>query len=131
MRAAFLPLSRTEQAFHKVILRRRLAVFRAAVFFHDLEYLIPEPNRMVHVVDADVDKRGRNRLPRGGVLGEETNAVGHFLALHPTSGTHSVSETGSRNPHKTHETPPPNCSAAGFTYVLKKPESLISSGFRA
>ena len=39
--------------------------------------------------------------------------------------------TGSRNPHKTHKTPPQNCSAAGFTYALKQPKSLISSGFRA
>ena len=30
-----------------------------------------------------------------------------------------------------HETPPQNCSAAGFAYVLKQPKSLISSGFRA
>ena len=37
----------------------------------------------------------------------------------------------SHNPHKTHETPPQNCSAAGFAYVLKQPKSLISSGFRA
>ena len=96
-----------------------------------MEDLILEPNRLVHVVDADVDKRRRDRLSRGGVLGEENNAVGHFLALHPTGGTHSVSETGSRNPPKAHETPPQNCSAAGFAYVLKKPESLISSGFRA
>ena len=39
--------------------------------------------------------------------------------------------TGNRNPHKTHKTPPQNCSAAGFTYALKQPKSLISSGFRA
>ena len=39
--------------------------------------------------------------------------------------------TGSRNPHKTHKTPPQNCSAAGFTYALKQPKSLIPSGFRA
>ena len=32
---------------------------------------------------------------------------------------------------KKHETPPQNCSAAGFAYVLKQPKSLISSGFRA
>ena len=28
-------------------------------------------------------------------------------------------------------TPPQNCSAAGFAYVLKQPKTLISSGFRA
>ena len=39
--------------------------------------------------------------------------------------------TGSRNPHKTHKTPPQNRSAAGFTYVLKRSKSLIPSGFRA
>ena len=39
--------------------------------------------------------------------------------------------TKSRNPHKTHEPPPQNCSAAGGTHVLKQPESLVSSGFRA
>ena len=39
--------------------------------------------------------------------------------------------TESRNPRKKHETPPQNCSAAGFTYVLKHLKSLISSGFRA
>ena len=39
--------------------------------------------------------------------------------------------TGSCNPHKTHKPPLQNCSAAGFTYVLKQPKSLISSGFRA
>ena len=39
--------------------------------------------------------------------------------------------TESRNLHKTCETPPQNCSAAGFAYVLKQPKSLISSGFRA
>lgn len=75
----------------KVILRCRLAVFRAAVFFHDLEDLIPEPNRLVHVVDADAYKWRRDRLSCSGVLGEKTHAVGHFLALHPTGGTHGVS----------------------------------------
>lgn len=34
-------------------------------------------------------------------------------------------------PRKKHETPPQNCSAAGFAYVLKQPKILISSGFRA
>ena len=79
-----------ENSTDRVILRRRFAVFRAAVFFHDLEDLIPEPNRLVHVVDADVDKRGRNRLSRGGVLGEETHAVRHFLALHPPGRTYGI-----------------------------------------
>lgn len=36
-----------------------------------------------------------------------------------------------RNPRKKHETPPQNCSAAGFAYVLKQPKSLVLSGFRA
>ena len=36
-----------------------------------------------------------------------------------------------RKPSKTHKTPLQNCSAAGFTYALKQPKSLISSGFRA
>ena len=39
--------------------------------------------------------------------------------------------TERHNPRKKHETPPQNCSAAGFAYVLKQPKSLISSGFRA
>ena len=39
--------------------------------------------------------------------------------------------TESRNPRKKHETPTHNCSAAGFTYALKQPKSLISSNFRA
>ena len=39
-----------------------LAVIGAAVFLHDLEDLVPEPHRRVHVVDADVDERGRDRL---------------------------------------------------------------------
>ena len=38
--------------------------------------------------------------------------------------------TESYNPPKTHKTPPQNCSAAGFAYVLKRSKSLISSGFR-
>ena len=38
---------------------------------------------------------------------------------------------GSHYPPKTHKTPPQNCSAAGFTYVLKRSKSLIPSGFRA
>ena len=37
----------------KVVLR----IFRAAVSFRNLEHLIPEPSRLFHVVDADVDKR--------------------------------------------------------------------------
>ena len=40
-------------------------------------------------------------------------------------------DTESYNLPKTHKTPPQNCSAAGFAYVLKQPKSLISSGFRA
>ena len=39
--------------------------------------------------------------------------------------------TESRNPRKKHKTPLQNCSAAGFTYALKQPKSLILSGFRA
>ena len=39
--------------------------------------------------------------------------------------------TEGHNPRKKHETPPQNCSAAGFAYVLKQLKSLISSGFRA
>ena len=38
--------------------------------------------------------------------------------------------TESRNHHKTQEAPPQNCSAPGLTYVPKKPECLISSGFQ-
>ena len=38
---------------------------------------------------------------------------------------------GSHYPPKTHKTPPQNRSAAGFTYVLKQPKSLISTGFWA
>ena len=34
-------------------------------------------------------------------------------------------------PRKKTRTPPQNCSAAGFAYVLKQPKILISSGFRA
>lgn len=41
------------------------------------------------------------------------------------------SRAESCNPHKTHESPLQNCSAAGFTYALKQPKRLISSGFRA
>ena len=39
--------------------------------------------------------------------------------------------TESYNPPKTLKTPPQNCSVAGFTYALKQPKSLISSGFWA
>ena len=39
--------------------------------------------------------------------------------------------TERHNPRKKTRTPPQNCSAAGFAYVLKQPKSLISSGFRA
>ena len=54
----------------------------------------------------------------------------------PSSSTitrlfNDYSGTKRLNPRKKHETPPHNCSAAGFTYVLKQPKSLISSGFRA
>ena len=58
----------TEQAFHQAILRSCFAVFRAAVFFDDLEYFIPQPHGLIHVVDTDVDERGRYRLLRGGML---------------------------------------------------------------
>ena len=34
-------------------------------------------------------------------------------------------------PNKTRKTPPQNCSAAGFDYVLKQPKRLISNCFRA
>ena len=39
--------------------------------------------------------------------------------------------TERHNPRKKTRTPPQNCSAAGFAYVLKQPKILISSGFRA
>ena len=39
--------------------------------------------------------------------------------------------TERHKPRKKHETPPQNCSAAGFAYAPEQPISLISSGFRA
>ena len=55
-----------------------------------MEDLIPEPNRLIHVIDADVNKRRRDRLSCSGVLGEETHTVGYFLTLHPAGGTYGV-----------------------------------------
>lgn len=52
----------TEQALHQIVLGRNLPVICAAVFLHDLENLIPEPHRLVHVVDADIDERRWDRL---------------------------------------------------------------------
>ena len=66
------PLPCPEQSLHQIILGRHLPVIGAAVFLHNLEDLVPEPHRLVHVVDADVDKRGRNRaFLRGRMLGKE------------------------------------------------------------
>src|SRR5699024_1548594 len=84
------PLPCPEQPLHQIILGRYLPVIGAAVFLHDLEDLVPEPHRLVHVVDADINKRRRNRLLRGGMLGEETHAVGHLLALNPAGAAHGV-----------------------------------------
>ena len=61
------PLPCPEQTLHQIILGRDLPVIRAAVFFHDLEDLVPEPHRLVHVINADVDERGRDRLLGGRV----------------------------------------------------------------
>src|SRR5699024_10897262 len=84
------PLPCPEQTLHQIILGRYLPVIGAAVFLHDLEDLVPEPHRLVHVVDADIDERGRNRLLGGRVLGEKAHAVGHLLALNPAGTAHGV-----------------------------------------
>ena len=79
-----------EQTLHQIILGRNLPVIGAAVFLHDLEDLVPEPHRLVHVVDTDIDERGRDRLLGSWVLGEESHAVGHLLALNPAGAAHGV-----------------------------------------
>nr|DAU09903.1 MAG TPA: hypothetical protein [Caudoviricetes sp.] len=58
------------------------------------------------------------------------------LTITPGSSTitrlfNDYNDTGIPESSNTHKTPPQNCSAAGFGYVLKQPESLISSCFRA
>src|SRR5699024_988592 len=64
-----LPLPCPEQSLHQIILGRTLPVIGAAVFFHDLEDFVPEPHRLVHIVDADIDERRRDWLLGGRVLG--------------------------------------------------------------
>ena len=61
-----------------------------------------------------------------------SNYVYHYIT---GAGKHALLPEGLRVPKKgiiiKHKTPPQNCSAAGFDYVLKRPKRLISSGFRA
>src|SRR5699024_8290060 len=66
-----LSFPRPQQTLHQIILRRNVPVIGAAIFLYDLEDLVPQPHRLVHVVDANVDKRRRDRLLGSGVLGEE------------------------------------------------------------
>src|SRR5699024_8416049 len=84
------PLSCPEQTLHQIVLGRNLPVIGAAVFLYDLEYLVPEPHCLVHVVDADVDKRRWDWLLGSGVLGEEAHAVGHLLTLNPAGAAHGI-----------------------------------------
>ncbi len=79
-----------EQTLHQIVLGRDLAVIGAAVFLYDLKDLVPEPYSRVYVVDADVDKRRRDWLLGGGMLGEESHAVGHLLALNPAGAAHGA-----------------------------------------
>nr|DAX47853.1 MAG TPA: hypothetical protein [Caudoviricetes sp.] len=74
----------TEQSFHQVILRIFSGIICCTVFFDDLKNLIPQTYRLVHVIDSDIDKRRGDRLSRGGMLGQESHAVGHFFALNPS-----------------------------------------------
>lgn len=88
---AFLfPFPCCEQALHQIVLWACSAVFGGAVFLHDLIYLIPQAVCLVHVVDADIDKGGRDRLARCGMLGEVAQGGGHFLTLNPSGGAHSI-----------------------------------------
>ena len=64
-----LPLSCTEQALHKVILRRWLAVFRAAVFFYDLENLIPQDSGL----NRNEFKNFENKLAQEVEAGKKVN----------------------------------------------------------
>ena len=61
-----------------------------AVFFNDLEYLVPKPYSLIHVIDADIDEWGGNGFLRSGVLGKEPHSVCHLLALNPSGAAHGI-----------------------------------------
>ena len=52
-----------------------------------------------------------------------------FEKIHCTWLLNKLLRYKNHNPYKAHETPPQNCSAAGFTYVPEQPGSLIPSSF--
>jgi hypothetical protein len=84
-------LSRSRsRRLHHVVLRIRAAVLCGAVFFHDLEDLVPQAVCLIHVVDSDVDERRRDRLPGCRMLGEVSELGRHFFALNPSRRAHRV-----------------------------------------
>ena len=81
----------SEQPLHQIILRGRCAVVICrTVLLHNLKDLVPQPVSLIHILDADVNERRRDRTARGRMLGEEAQLAGGLLTLNPSGRTHGV-----------------------------------------